>query len=102
LKPEQWGSPLVQEKYQEETFCDIVVVVVTTNFRVDFGRKRTFSGVLYFTIPSHRSQGLMCKLVQYNANTWLRMPGGEVRHQNAHLSSQDTNPHCVRRYCICV
>jgi len=34
LKPEQWGSPLVQEKYQEEKACDkshpyrIVVVVV--------------------------------------------------------------------------
>jgi len=22
LKPEQWGSPLVQEKYQEEKACD--------------------------------------------------------------------------------
>ena len=22
MKPEQWGSPLVQEKYQEETACD--------------------------------------------------------------------------------
>jgi len=22
LKPEQWGSPLVQEKYQEENACD--------------------------------------------------------------------------------
>jgi len=22
LKPERWGSPLVQEKYQEETACD--------------------------------------------------------------------------------
>jgi hypothetical protein len=22
LKPERWGSPLVQEKYQEEKACD--------------------------------------------------------------------------------
>jgi len=22
LKPERWGSPLVQEKYQEEKVCD--------------------------------------------------------------------------------
>jgi len=22
LKPERWGSPLVQEKYQEEKYCD--------------------------------------------------------------------------------
>jgi hypothetical protein len=22
LKPERWGSPLVQEKYQEENACD--------------------------------------------------------------------------------
>jgi len=34
LKPERWGSPLVQEKYQEEKACDkrhpyhIIIIVV--------------------------------------------------------------------------
>jgi len=44
LKPEQWGSPLVQEKYQEEKACDkrhpyriiiiiiiIIVIIIVTN-----------------------------------------------------------------------
>jgi len=40
LKPEQWGSPLVQEKYQEEKACDkrhpyriiiiIIIIIITT------------------------------------------------------------------------
>jgi len=38
LKPEQWGSPLVQEKYQEEMACDkrhpyriiIIIIIITT------------------------------------------------------------------------
>jgi len=34
LKPEQWGSPLVQEKYQEEKVCDkrhpyrIIIIII--------------------------------------------------------------------------
>jgi len=34
LKPEQWGSPLVQEKYQEEETCDkrhpyhIIIIII--------------------------------------------------------------------------
>jgi len=38
LKPEQWGSPLVQEKYQEEKACDkrhpyriIIIILVVQN-----------------------------------------------------------------------
>jgi len=36
LKPERWGSPLVQEKYQEEKACDkrhpyrIIIITTTT------------------------------------------------------------------------
>jgi len=38
LKPEQWGSPLVQEKYQEEKACDkrhpyriiIIIIIIIT------------------------------------------------------------------------
>jgi len=40
LKPERWGSPLVQEKYQEEKACDkrqpyritttIIIIITTT------------------------------------------------------------------------
>ena len=28
--------------------------------------------------------------------------GSEYQVENAHLSSQYTNAHCVRRYCICM
>jgi len=34
LKPERWGSPLVQEKYQEEKACDkrhpyrIIIIII--------------------------------------------------------------------------
>jgi len=34
LKPEQWGSPLVQEKYREEKACDkrhqyrIIIIII--------------------------------------------------------------------------
>jgi hypothetical protein len=36
LKPERWGSLLVQEKYQEEKACDkrhpyrIIIIIITT------------------------------------------------------------------------
>jgi len=39
LKPERWGSPLVQEKYREEKACDkrhpyriiiIIIIIITT------------------------------------------------------------------------
>jgi len=36
LKPERWGSPLVQEKYQEQKACDkrhpyrIIIIIITT------------------------------------------------------------------------
>jgi len=39
LKPEQWGSPLGQEKYQEEKACDkkhpyliiiIIIIIIAT------------------------------------------------------------------------
>ena len=34
MKPEQWGSPLVQEKYQEEKACDkrhsYRIIIITT------------------------------------------------------------------------
>jgi len=41
LKPEQWGSPLVQEKYQEERACDkrhpyriiiIIIIIIIIHF----------------------------------------------------------------------
>jgi len=42
LKPEQWGSPLVQEKYREEKACDmrqsyriiiiiIIIIIIVAN-----------------------------------------------------------------------
>jgi len=39
LKPQQWGSPLVQEKYQEEKACDkrhpyriiIIIIIIIIN-----------------------------------------------------------------------
>jgi len=42
LKPEQWGSPLVQEKYQKEKACDkrypyrimimMMIIIINTKF----------------------------------------------------------------------
>jgi len=40
LKPEWWGSPLVQEKYQEEKACDkrhsygiiIIIIIIIINY----------------------------------------------------------------------
>jgi len=42
LKPERWGSPLVQEKYQEEKACDkrypyriiIIIIIVTRDIHI--------------------------------------------------------------------
>jgi len=45
LKPGQWGSPLVQEKYQEENACDkrhpyriiiiiIIIIIINCNWVV--------------------------------------------------------------------
>ena len=44
LKPERWGSPLVQEKYQEEKACDkrhpyriiiiIIIIIINCNWVV--------------------------------------------------------------------
>ena len=37
MKPERWGSPLVQEKYQEEKACDrrrtyrIIIIIIMTS-----------------------------------------------------------------------
>ena len=28
MKPELWGSPLVQEKYQEEKACDKITIII--------------------------------------------------------------------------
>jgi len=50
LKPERWGSPLVQEKYQEEKACDkrhpyriiiiiIIIIRITVGSREVPGRK---------------------------------------------------------------
>jgi len=50
LKPEQWGTPLVQEKYQEEKACDkrhpyriimimiiiIIIIIITTIINSSF------------------------------------------------------------------
>jgi len=41
LKPEQWGSPLVQEKYQEEKACDKrhpyrIIIIIIMNVKVKF------------------------------------------------------------------
>jgi len=43
LKPERWGSPLVQEKYREEKACDkrypyciiiiIIIIIITAKIR---------------------------------------------------------------------
>jgi hypothetical protein len=47
LKPERWGSLLVQEKYQEEKACDkrhpyriIIIIIKTLSFNKKNGRIR--------------------------------------------------------------
>jgi len=47
LKPEQWGSPLAQEKYQEEKACDKrhpyrIIIITRKKVQVpwDWGKKR--------------------------------------------------------------
>jgi hypothetical protein len=46
LKPERWGSPLVQEKYQGEKICDrrhpyriIIIIIIIMNFLMASGGK---------------------------------------------------------------
>jgi len=53
LKPEQWGSPLVQEKYQEEKACDkrqpyriiiiiiIIIIIMTMMIIIIIRQKKT-------------------------------------------------------------
>jgi len=48
LKPERWGSPLVQEKYQEEKSCDkrhpcrIIIIIII----IQFFSSRLFNSLL--------------------------------------------------------
>jgi len=49
LKPEQWGSPLVQEKYQEEKACDkrhpyriiIIIIIIKVTHHVPIHRPQS-------------------------------------------------------------
>jgi hypothetical protein len=50
LKPERWGSLLVQEKYQEEKACDkrhpyriiiIIIITTTTQYQNVHGSQKT-------------------------------------------------------------
>jgi len=49
LKREQWGSPLVQEKYQEEKACDkkhhyriiiIIIIIIITMYQKSVETRR--------------------------------------------------------------
>jgi len=48
LKPERWGTPLVQEKYQKEKACDkrhpyriiIIIIIITTIERQEASKGR--------------------------------------------------------------
>jgi len=48
LKPEQWGSPLVQEKYQEEKACDkrhpyrIIIIIIPNCGMWDIGMEKGY------------------------------------------------------------
>jgi len=54
LKPELWGSPLVQEKYQEEKACDkrhpyriiIIISAMALNLTLRIGENETLSVTL--------------------------------------------------------
>jgi len=53
LKPERWGSPLVQEKYQEEKACDkrhpcpfiiiiIIIIILCCDYELGNLEKQSF------------------------------------------------------------
>jgi len=54
LKPEQWGSPLVQEKYQEEKACDkrhpyriiIIIIIIIYRCNIDYSMLREMQVVV--------------------------------------------------------
>ena len=57
MKPERWGSPLVQEKYQEEKACDkrhpyrIIVIIIIIIIYVEWhGNFISPSGILISAI----------------------------------------------------
>jgi len=50
LKPERWGSPLVQEKYQEEKACDkrhryriIIIIIIIMSKSVETSQGGTLT-----------------------------------------------------------
>jgi len=56
LKPEQWGSPLVQEKYQEEKACDkrhpyriIIIIIMRKDITCTINCNHTIAATLYAT-----------------------------------------------------
>jgi len=62
LKPEQWGSPLVQEKYQEEKACDkrhpyrIIIIIITTTTTITITTTTS-----YFPQPLYRKAKIVLK-----------------------------------------
>jgi hypothetical protein len=59
LKPERWGSPLVQEKYQEEKVCDkihlyriiiIIIIIIIIGKERDKKMKRPIQIELSFLL----------------------------------------------------
>ena len=64
MKPERWGSPLVQEKYQEEntvtrdiitittTTIIIIIIIIIINVKIQ-ATYGFFSGVFFFCMTVH-------------------------------------------------
>jgi len=67
LKPERWGSPLVQEKYREEKACDrrhtyhtiIIIIIIHFDYLIKTKRWPTIIGnenIFWSLHPSRRGE----------------------------------------------
>jgi len=79
LKPEQWGSPLVQEKYQEEKACDkrhpyriiitIIIIIIIIMSEIS-GKLSVNSSNLFSCGPSNWN--LKSKLNIQKLSDWMK------------------------------
>jgi len=61
LKPERWGSPLVQEKYQEEKTCDkrhpyriiiIIIIIIIATYQ-ESTKSRNYTKQPYWALHTY-------------------------------------------------
>jgi len=80
LKPEQWGSPLVQEMYQEEKACDkrhpysIIIIIIIIIIIVTSRNVRVFQLAKMISFYFHTKHEIAA-IMQYSAHLLLRLTG---------------------------